>query len=131
MVNETPSEVETHSNGDSCVFWPSRSPQFLHGQTGQSGFWISGHFERFVVWFCASPLWRTVKLAYSFEHSAWWVRLVWLNDHLHTFSSPPTTHMQETKPQKLHSTIYKYSKHIKHAHKTKSISLILRERERG
>ncbi len=78
MMNETPSELETHSNG-TLVCFGHLEAQFVHGQTGQRSFCIRGHDERFVVWSCAGTLWRAVKLdpaAYSFEHSAWSVRLV-------------------------------------------------------
>ncbi len=48
MINETPSELETHSNG-TLVSFSHLEAQFVHGQTGQMGFRIGGHFERFVV----------------------------------------------------------------------------------
>ncbi len=49
MINETPSELETHSNGTLVCFGHLEAQFVVHGQTGQMGFRIGGHFERFVV----------------------------------------------------------------------------------
>ncbi len=49
MINETPSELETHSNGTLVCFGHLEAQFVVHGQTSQMGFRIGGHFERFVV----------------------------------------------------------------------------------